>query len=212
MSRRRKLPVLFLCLQGGDNRVNSSFMLVYMKEVAFVLDWKKAKTEYITTNISYRKLADKYGTSASAICQKAKAEKWVEQRKQYINKTVTKTVEKISEKEADALAEHYRANDLMAKLLVQILEDDELRAIYLHGGRDLKDYMSALNSSEMMKRREKNILTMVEAERLAMEKKRLEIEEARAKAANGDEDDEDTGVVILAPVDERVDSDGDDED
>ena len=38
------------------------------------------------------------------------------------------------------------------------------------------------------------------------------IEEARAKAANGDEDDEDTGVVILAPVDERVDSDGDDED
>lgn len=177
-----------------------------------MLDWKKAKTEYITTNISYRKLADKYGTSASAICQKAKAEKWVEQRKQYINKTVTKTVEKISEKEADALAEHYRANDLMAKLLVQILEDDELRAIYLHGGRDLKDYMSALNSSEMMKRREKNILTMVEAERLAMEKKRLEIEEARAKAANGDEDDEDTGVVILAPVDERVDSDGDDED
>ena len=90
-----------------------------------MLDWKKAKTEYITTNISYRKLADKYGTSASAICQKAKAEKWVEQRKQYINKTVTKTVEKISEKEADALAEHYRANDLMAKLLVQILEDDE---------------------------------------------------------------------------------------
>ena len=72
--------------------------------------------------------------------------------------------------------------------------------------------MAALNSSEMMKRREKNILTMVEAERLAMEKKRLEIEESRAKAANGDEDDEDTGVVILAPVDERVESDGDDED
>lgn len=176
------------------------------------VDWKKAKKDYVINEKSYREIAEEYGVSAAFINRKGKAENWGEQRKQYVEKTFAKTVEKISEKESDALAEHYRANDLMAKLLVQILEDDELRAIYLHGGRDLKDYMSALNSSEMMKRREKNILTMVEAERLAMEKKRLEIEEARAKAANGDEDDEDTGVVILAPVDERVDSDGDDED
>ena len=176
------------------------------------VDWKKAKKDYVINEKSYREIAEEYGVSAAFINRKGKAENWGEQRKQYIEKTFAKTVEKISEKESDALAEHYRANDLMANLLVQILEDDELRAIYLHGGRDLKDYMSALNSSEMMKRREQNILTMVEAERLAMEKKRLEIEESRAKAANGDEDDEDTGVVILAPVDERVEADGDDED
>lgn len=176
------------------------------------MDWKKAKTEYITTNISYRGLADKYGVSPATICHKAKVEQWGEQRKHFNNKTVAKTVEKIAEKEADALASHYKANDLMVKLLVQILEDEELRALYLHGGRDLKDYMSALNSSEMMKRREKNILTAVENERLAMEKKRLEIEETRAKAVMGDNDEEDTGVVILAPVDERMENDGEDED
>ena len=95
----------------------------------------------------------------------------------------------------------------MAQLLVEILEDEELRVMYLHSGRDLKDYMAALNSSEMMKRREKNILTMVEAERLAMEKKRLEIEEARAKAATGEEDEDDTGVVLLAPTLEREEED-----
>ena len=176
------------------------------------VDWKKAKKDYIVNEKSYREIAEEYGVSPTVIGRRGKAEKWVEERARYVDKLFTKTLEKSAEQESDALAVHYKANDLMASLLVQILEDEELRAIYLHGGRDLKDYMSALNSSEMMKRREKNILTAVESERLAMEKKRLEIEEARAKAAVGDNDDEDTGVVILAPVDERVEFDVEDED
>lgn len=180
------------------------------------VDWKKAKKDYIANGKSYRELGEEYGVSAAFIHKKGKAEGWGEQRKVYVEKTLTKTlektIEKISDKESDALAAHYKANDLMAKLLVEILEDENLREIYLHGGRDLKDYMTALNSSEMMKRREKNILTFAEAERLAMEKKRLEIEEARVRATTGDGDDEDTGVIILAPVDERTEENGEDED
>lgn len=170
-------------------------------------NWKKLRAEYIKGGISYQKLADKYGLSVSSISKVAVKEKWNALRKEKYQKTAMKTVEKISDAESDALALHFKANDLMAKLLVQILEDDELRALYLHGGRDLKDYMTALNSSEQMKRREKNILTKVEEERLAMERKRLEIEEKRANA--GDSDDEDTGVIMLAPVEERKEADDD---
>lgn len=171
------------------------------------VDWKKAKKDYIVNEKSYREIAEEYGVSPTVIGRRGKTEKWVEERARYVDKLFTKTLEKSAEQESDALAVHYKANELMAQLLVEILEDEELRVMYLHSGRDLKDYMAALNSSEMMKRREKNILTMVEAERLAMEKKRLEIEEAKAKTATGEEDEDDTGVVLLAPTLEREEED-----
>ena len=95
------------------------------------VDWKKAKKDYIVNEKSYREIAEEYGVSAAFINRKGKAENWGEQRKQYVEKTFAKTLDKISDKESDALAAHYKANDLMVKLLVQILEDEELRALYL---------------------------------------------------------------------------------
>ena len=40
-------------------------------------DWLKIKTEYITTDTSYRKLAEKYGVHYQTICSRSKAEGWV---------------------------------------------------------------------------------------------------------------------------------------
>lgn len=37
-------------------------------------DWSKIKTEYITTDTSYRKLAEKYGINKDTIYAKAKKE------------------------------------------------------------------------------------------------------------------------------------------
>ncbi len=39
-------------------------------------DWAAIKTEYLTTKISYRALAQKYGVSMSAISKRAAEEKW----------------------------------------------------------------------------------------------------------------------------------------
>lgn len=77
-------------------------------------DWKKIRTEYITGNTSYRKLAQKYSTSYSVICEKGKAENWVEQRDQYRAKTMAKTIEKSCEIQSDKLA---RVNDLADRLM-----------------------------------------------------------------------------------------------
>ena len=55
-------------------------------------DWQAIKTEYITTNTSYRKLAQKYGVSYVQIGNVGKDEKWVELRKQHLDNTFTKTV------------------------------------------------------------------------------------------------------------------------
>ena len=77
-------------------------------------DWKSIKTEYITTDTSYRKLAQKYGVSTTQICNVGRKEKWVELREQHLNKTVAKTIDKISNKQADKMA---RIDDLADQLL-----------------------------------------------------------------------------------------------
>ena len=64
-------------------------------------DWQAIKTEYITTDTSYRKLAEKYGVSRVQIGNVGKEEGWVELRRQHLDDTLTKTVEAISEQEVN---------------------------------------------------------------------------------------------------------------
>ena len=80
-------------------------------------DWQAIKTEYITTDTSYRKLAQKYGVTYSVIGVKARDEGWIEQREQYRNNTITKTLEKISQQEANRAAKIHSVAD---KLLLKI--------------------------------------------------------------------------------------------
>lgn len=80
-------------------------------------DWQAIKTEYITTDTSYRKLAQKYGVSYQAICHRSKEEGWIALREQHMNKTVTKAIDKIGNKKADKMA---RIDDLADKLLEKL--------------------------------------------------------------------------------------------
>ena len=87
-------------------------------------DWKKIKTEYITSNTSYRKLAQKHGISYQAICRRSQAEQWSEQREQHMNKTVTKAINKISEKQVDRAANLVAVSDLLLAKVKSLLETD----------------------------------------------------------------------------------------
>ena len=82
-----------------------------------MIDWQAIKTEYITTGTSYRRLAQKYGVNVTNVAKKARAESWVEQRKQYANETQLKTIEKISQQEANRAA---RVRSVADKLLNRI--------------------------------------------------------------------------------------------
>lgn len=64
-------------------------------------DWQAIKTEYITTETSYRKLAEKYGVSRVQIGNVGRDEGWVELRRQYLDDTLTKTVDAICEQRVD---------------------------------------------------------------------------------------------------------------
>ncbi len=79
------------------------------------IDWIKIKNEYINTNISYRKLSEKYNISRSALEKRARKEKWPECReKQYGKieaKVGQKTADIIVDAEVDRLTELLKLTD-----------------------------------------------------------------------------------------------------
>lgn len=87
-------------------------------------DWKKIKTEYITTDTSYRKLAEKYGVGESTLFARASKEKWVEQKEQHQSKTVAKTLDAISKKQVDRAANLISVSDLLLAKVKSLLETD----------------------------------------------------------------------------------------
>ena len=88
-------------------------------------DWQAIKTEYITTDTSYRKLAQKYGVSTTQICNVGRDEKWVEQREQYLNKTTAKAIEKISQQEAKRAAKIHSVADKLLLKIERMVDSDK---------------------------------------------------------------------------------------
>ena len=81
-------------------------------------DWNAIRQEYITDeSSSYRKLAEKYGVSLTAIYNRGRDEKWVELRQQTKDKTIAKAVDKISDEQSEIQADvAARFTDMTASL------------------------------------------------------------------------------------------------
>lgn len=77
------------------------------------MDWDAIKTEYITTDTSYRKLAEKYKVSFSTLRKIAAKEHWTELRHNVEAKRDTELVEKLGKKTAKIDSKYY---DLVDKL------------------------------------------------------------------------------------------------
>lgn len=87
-------------------------------------DWKKIKTEYITTDTSYRKLAQKHGVHYNAIANRAKQEGWISQRNQYCDKTMTNILDAVSKKQVDRAANLISVSDLLLEKVKSLLQSD----------------------------------------------------------------------------------------
>ena len=87
-------------------------------------DWNLIKTEYITTNTSYRKLGEKYGIHYTVIAARAKQDGWLEQREQFSNKTVTETLEAVTEANIDRATKLLGVSDMLLDKVRRLLEED----------------------------------------------------------------------------------------
>lgn len=69
------------------------------------MDWQKLKNEYVTENLTYKAIAEKYGISATNVRKHGSVEKWTEARKKHRERVSALTEEKAADRIADAEAE-----------------------------------------------------------------------------------------------------------
>ena len=82
------------------------------------MDWNAIRQDYITDeSSSYRKLGQKYGISYTAIGDRARKEGWAEQRSQYLNETLSKSINAIGKAQAKRAE---RVVNVADKLLLKI--------------------------------------------------------------------------------------------
>ena len=194
-------------------------------------DWVKLKTEYITSEkASYRKLAEKYGVHYQSICARSKAEGWIQLREQYHNRALTKAVKQVENKRVRQAA---KVSDLADKLLIKVEQAiDELdRTMVTHKTKikEVKygDHNAKGKPTKEVIREEEELISVetiidraglrmisaalkdlqtIKGEITELERREREARiEALRKAAMTDSDDDDTGVILMAPRRERTD-------
>ena len=86
-------------------------------------DWQAIKTEYITTETSYRKLAEKYGVSRVQIGNVGKEENWVELKRQHLDGVVTKSLNLDEKKRLKTLERIQNATDRLLDKIEQAIDE-----------------------------------------------------------------------------------------
>ena len=121
----------FCCLWWRGRETVIDLVTIDAEKVVLMADWLKIKTEYITTDTSYRKLAEKYGLSRVQVGNVGKEENWVELRRQYLENTLTKTLEKTAETDSDRLARLMETTSRAIDVVVGAFEDEKQFNRYL---------------------------------------------------------------------------------
>ena len=82
-----------------------------------MVQWEKLKTDYITTQVSYKDLAEKYGVPYSTLKIHARCDRWVEGREAHLKNTMQKSLDLIGDRQAENLA---KVDDLADQLLEKL--------------------------------------------------------------------------------------------
>ena len=114
-------------------------------------DWQKIKTEYITTDTSYRKLAQKHGVHYNAIANRAKQEEWISQRNQYCDKTVTNTVDAISNSQVDRASKLVSVADLLLDKVKSIVEGNPELLVSTQSIKNLSGVLKDIKEVQMIR-------------------------------------------------------------
>lgn len=104
-------------LATNGNVINAWKIIMAKKSAISEQDWEVIRSEYISSSISIREIADKYECSADALEKRAGREQWTEQRRKMSAEVQAKADAEIAEKRAQMLIEFNEQDLLVAKAL-----------------------------------------------------------------------------------------------
>lgn len=165
-------------------------------------NWIKIKNEYITTDISLRKLARKYNVSFNTVRCRAKKGLWFHEKKQIQHKCITKASQKIDEKiekfteelTDKILLKHYKISDKLIEILEQSSDEakkyvdkirigtgqgeftEELKVFELEAVNEskLNILVSALDKLQKMQRQTLKIIDAKDEKKIEIDCKKLD--------------------------------------
>ena len=90
-----------------------------------MINWEKLKTEYVTGQMRYKDLAEKYKIPYSTLKIHARCDHWVEERENHVKSTMEKSLSLIGDRQAEDLARvDQLADELLTKLQTAVKELD----------------------------------------------------------------------------------------
>lgn len=112
-------------------------------------DWAKIEAEYITTDTSYRKLADKYNVDQATIARKAKKEDWVSKRQQHISTTQAKVLAADVQQKVDRASRLKNVADKLLDRVEDIVEYD--RSLTAAAIKNLSEALRNIKETQMIR-------------------------------------------------------------
>ena len=137
-------------------------------------DWNKIKTEYLTSDTSYRKLAQKYGVNATTIAKKASKEDWVSQRQQLANRTLSKTLTAVSNRQVNRAARLQKVADKLLNKIEAAVDDYNMEVLLVDRQslrqitgalKDIKDIQMIRSEADLREQEARIAKLLKEAER-----------------------------------------------
>ena len=137
-------------------------------------DWNKIKTEYLTSDTSYRKLAQKYGVNAITIAKKASKEGWVSQRQQQANRTLSKTLTAVSNRQVNRAARLQKVADKLLNKIEAAVDDYNMEVLLVDRQslrqitgalKDIKDIQMIRSEADLREQEARIAKLIKEAER-----------------------------------------------
>lgn len=114
-------------------------------------DWKAIETEYITTNTSYRKLADKYGIDQATISRKAKKEDWVSKRQHHVSETQAKVLTADIEKKVSRSERLQSVTDKLLSKVEAVIDDGKFTVMDTQGMKHLSGVLKDIKEIQMIR-------------------------------------------------------------
>ena len=112
-------------------------------------DWKKIEAEYITTETSYRKLAEKYGVDQATIARRAKKHDWVSKRQHHADKTQAKILTADTQKKVDRATRLMTVSDKLLQKVEAFVETSDF--ISPTSAKNLSDALKNIKEVQMIK-------------------------------------------------------------
>lgn len=89
-------------------------------------EWEKIKTEYVTSDVSYRILAKKYGMAYGRLQTRGFNEKWQDAREEYKENLFKKSVDLICDEQAERIARAIRIGETMLEKVEESLKEIDI--------------------------------------------------------------------------------------